>query len=125
MRKDLQSIDSKTIVSTDPTSNYEAPTEAIIEACGFVLGWVVAHEPTVSNMTLKEHLEACYGFGELHEMKGGEVTESGIYKYPEDPDMHPLVFITLEGGAEFLMWRHAICAMRDNQKQDWYVTRMD
>jgi hypothetical protein len=37
-----------------------------------------------------EQLTERYGFGPLTHMSGGILTEDGVYRYPEDPDLYPL-----------------------------------
>ena len=123
MRKELYSTYGNTVITMDPTNNHEISVEELMVTCGFLPGWVLAYN-TTEDLTLKEHLDKQYRFG-MCEMKGGKVTQSGEYHYPEDPPLFPLLYITLDHGAEFLQWQFGICAMRDSQKADWFVTRMD
>ena len=96
----------------------------VISVCGLLPGWVAGYVDNA--ITLKEHLEECYGFGTLFEMTGGEVQPDMRYTYPEDPDLHPLLHMKLVAtGAEFVQWNHGICAMRQSEDAPWFVTRMD
>ena len=76
-------------------------------------------------MSVKMHMETSYGFGPTHEMTGGEVQENHTYTFPDDPTLHPLVYIESNEGAELLQFKYGIVAFRDDDTSDWYVTRMD
>ena len=109
----------------DPHDMWPSSPEDVFSWCGFLPNWVTEYgQANHLTMTLKQHLDNCYGFG-LYEMKGGKVEDDGSYTYPDDPTLHPLIQIELEGGAEFLQWEHGICAMRQSATEDWFVTRMD
>ena len=109
-------------ITFDPTGHFKSqnvPEERLAPACGYLLGWACNYATlVVQAASLKEAMDAQYGFG-LHEMTGGKITEGGIYKYPEDPDMYPLVKV--QTGEEYMyIYQHAIIAFNDG-----FVTRMD
>ena len=70
--------------------------------------------------SLKEHLEARYGFP-LTEMEAGQVVE-GVYKYPQDPDKYPLVKVELHG-CTYYQYDYGIIAIVTEEST--YITRMD
>ena len=75
----------------DPTSHYsDNKPEVLAEACGIVPAFF-QHENTPK--TIKQLLqEACgyYGFP-ASESDGGNVDELGVYRYPSDPELYPLM----------------------------------
>ena len=64
----------------------------IEEICGLPLYWARTWD---GSGLLTDHLEASYGFP-LYAMTGGRLVE-GVYKYPGDPDLYPLVTLELHG----------------------------
>ena len=110
---------------TDPMNQWDTTKpDEILDWCGFLPMWVVDYGHTPVADTIKEHLAIRYGFP-VHEMQGGEVKADHIYHYPQDPPLNPLLTMHLHNGAEFIQWQYGMCAMRDSQEADWYVTRMD
>jgi len=117
-------------LNVDPQDQWENITpQSLLEAGGFIPQWLLEYAETVNFCkeppTLQEFMDKTYGFG-LHRMTGGEVKKNLTYTYPEDPPMHPLFYFKCNHSeAEFVMWKHAICAMRQNKEDEWFVTRMD
>lgn len=107
----------------DPLDKYpKASQEALMEACGFIPYFVAdAAEDSTAAAALNT-MEGVYGFPAMP-MTGGEVSVEGVYSYPEDPDLYPLVAMATEGGVEVLVYRHAIVVVRD--EKETFVTRMD
>ena len=104
----------------DPTGSYTTETaQYIMEACGILPYWV-ASWPQLG--TLLEHLNQQYGFG-IYEMTGGTLSDDGIYQYPEDPPLAPLISIQTMNGV-FYQYLYGIVAipMEDGAH---FVTRMD
>jgi hypothetical protein len=56
-------------------------------------------------------------------MTGSTVTEDGVWQYPEDPDLYPLMKLQ-EGDVEMLVYPYALVAMRDTSGRT-LCTRMD
>lgn len=107
----------------------ETPAKQLFEECGFLPTWVISYsvfkglkDPEATN--LKKWLDNSYGYG-LYEMTGGFVTDDYIHKYPEDPDLFPLIVMKVTSGEEFVQWQHGICAMRQAKEDAWFITRMD
>lgn len=69
-----------------------------------------------------QHCLACYGFGS-YPMTGGEVKPDGMYSYPDDPDMPPLISWRLPGGVMFYQYPYGIVAFTDSAET--YVARWD
>lgn len=70
-----------------------------------------------------DHMVKIYGFGGW-ELKGGEVDKAGVYLYPEDEPLSPLVLLQYpESSIEVLIYQHAILAIRD--EDETIVCRMD
>lgn len=109
---------SSLIIEVDPLNHYTSvPDRALLEACGMILYWIVEDDSD----TLQEQVNKNYQFG-MYEMKGGTVTPEGIYEYPEDPPLYPLV--KWERGDEVAyMYPHAI--MSFIHKGVTFVTRVD
>ena len=114
----------------DPTGYFEtkgATKPRLIEALGIVPAFVAeaATHGTPSEATPRSVLDdmaKAYGFY-MGDMEGGVVTPEGIYQYPEDPDLHPLIQWTLDDSVVIYMYEHAIIALTDGERT--IITRMD
>ena len=94
--------------------------EDVIQACGLILPWV---RNALLDKPLQPQLEEQYGFPVI-EMTGGTIHENGLYSYPEDPDLKPLVqVIRPKTGETFWQYDYGIIAIRSPAGD--YVTRMD
>jgi len=63
-----------------------------------------------------------YGFP-IHEMDG-EITMSGVYEYPNDPPMPPL--IAVKSQTEIMrQYEHAIVSIVNLDTNETFITRMD
>jgi hypothetical protein len=109
-------------VTLDPLDQYKDYTvPQMAEWLGFLPGWVI--NPAHQAEPLAEALKNQYGFGPLTEMKGGYVDEAGVYHYPDDEDLYPLVAIE-RGWEMFYQYPYAIVAIRAGTGET-FVTRMD
>lgn len=107
-------------VNLDPLGHYKhVDIGTLTDSLGMLPGWVM--NPDYDGIPLRQALDEQYGFG-LHEMIGGEVDASGIYRYPEDPDLYPLLEIK-RGEETFYQYPYAIVAIRG--PEGVFVTRMD
>ena len=105
----------------DPNKAYTGnPDHLLLEACGFIPFWVREWSDMPTTQTLKDYLIARYGFG-FHKM-GGTVTETGVYQYPEDPDLDPLIAMDTDEGTLY-MYEYAIVAIPT--VNGYEVARMD
>lgn len=113
-----------TIIETDPLSKFPGVSpEDLIEACGFLPQWAdVAFQ---HDNSFKEALLANYAYYG-GPMEGGTVTEEGVYQYPGDPDLYPLVAILNQGVPEVLyIYQYGIVATVSDIDGVTWVTRMD
>ena len=91
--------------------------DEMLVLCGLPLYWALNWD---GKGLLKDHLEASYGFP-LLEMTGGQIVE-GKYKYPEDPDLPPLVKVAIHG-CTYLQYDYGIVAIITGDTT--FVARMD
>ena len=111
----------------DPTKSFtNAPTERLVQAMGILPNWVAdGLEAGCADIeALTEALAGYYGFGELHDLKGGEIAENGTYQYPEDPPMPPLAKIE-SADLSIYFYQHAKLSIVEKKSGDAFVTRMD
>ena len=92
----------------------------LLEACGLLPHWVV--NPEFSHIPLKEAMETQYGFPMI-EMEKSTISETGVMRYPEDPDMYPMIKI-VRGDETFYQYDYGVVAFVQNDGSS-YVTRMD
>jgi len=116
-------------VTLDPTKEFTSvPQERLVDALGFIPEFVVAafelfpegdSAEDVYNAMVKVYRYGDYRFLSTN---GGEVDSEGVYRYPEDPDLHPLVCFE-QGDVKVFVYQHAIISVRDSR--DTIVSRMD
>jgi len=106
----------------DPLDKFQdIETNRLINACGLIPGWVL--NPASWGETLIETLSRNYPFG-LHPMPPGSKIENKVHKYPEDPDLYPLLEITRRDET-LLQYQYGIVAVLDPDGQTVLITRMD
>ena len=119
------------VTTTDPLQQFKGvPQGRLIAATGLIPFFVqdVAMSVPVDATEAFDMMVECYGFpAEDMLPKGkGEVSDRGVYSYPEDPDLHPMVSWKFEGEKdtiEVLMFQHAFVVVRDKART--HMTRMD
>ena len=112
----------------DPTGHFSGrnvPPKKLVEALGIVPYFVLsaaedAQEPTAR--AVLDIMAEAYGFY-LGDMEGGTVDAEGVYSYPEDPDLYPLIKWTVGEKVDVFMYPYAIVAVRDGTNT--IITRMD
>lgn len=104
----------------DPLDKYNAPDEQLLEACGLLPYWVV--DDRYMDLPLKEALDKQYQFG-LYEITGGKVDSLGIYKYPEDPELYPILVIVRKDET-FFQYPYGMVAIVQEDGSS-FVCRMD
>lgn len=113
--------------SLDPTGHYsELPKERLVNAIGILPNWTVIalYENGESIKDFTTRMADLYGFGDLFEFTGhGEITEEGIYNYPEDPPQYPLAVMRNQELTVWF-WPNAMLGIVD-QDGEVFVTRMD
>jgi hypothetical protein len=108
----------------DPTGNFEGASEPkIIGALGYLFPWcaewVYAKGTGVYTDTpLWDHLQDRYGFGSMHVLNGGTLTDEGGYKFPGDPIMWPIAKLEFDGTVAYFYQHGMVCV-------DGKMTRMD
>lgn len=112
-------------ITIDPTGNYSKDGASMLDIRGClnyaepIIDWI--YNAIWSAMPLYLSVNEWYPFG-VYEMEGGEMVD-GTFKYPEDPDLHPL-FKCIRGDEHVYIYAHAIIAI---SKPDgtYFVTRVD
>ena len=109
---------------TNPTLNpdFVPEVERLIEACGFLPTMMMAGED--ENTSFKTALEENYPFG-AHWNGQGDVDEQGVYRYPEDEPLHPIMSVTdkLTDDVAYI-YQYGLVAAR-NEKGEYVTGRFD
>ena len=92
-----------------------------LEACD-----KVQDSKDVSLDNLASHMDAIYQFGGFNTHPwSGTLTSKGVYQYPDDPDLHPLVILE-QDGFQCLIFEYGITAIRKKDDLATYkVARFD
>lgn len=114
-------------VCVDPNGHYKSfnvPNERLIAACGVIPEWIMEGY-LLGETDMYQAIYDRYGFP-MCDMTGGAVNNSdeGIYKYPGDPELHPIVRWESDTQVAF-MYEHAIMSFVDKATQVVRVTRVD
>ncbi len=105
-------------ITTDPLNKFaDVPTHRLVEACGLLLPWLIAGEEE----TLRDRLINKYRFYN-GPMWGGTISEDGVYQYPEDEPMHPLVKIETKNEKCFIYKYGIVGTLKEGVS---WITRMD
>jgi len=75
--KHISSLEQKTLAKQN-----------LAEACGLIPNWVMDYE--YDDLNMKDMLQKYYPFG-MFPIPKTTVSDSGVFSYPEDPDLYPLV----------------------------------
>lgn len=91
------------------------------DLAGFLPGW--AANPDYMDKPIREAMDIQYDFG-LHQFDPDKssVDERGVYRYPGDPDMSPVLKIT-RGDEVMYVYEYGIVAFVNDAET--FVTRMD
>jgi hypothetical protein len=104
----------------DPLNKFpHASQNELIYSCGFLTGWIMQADSTE---TIKEALLRNYAYF-MGEMKGGTLSNDGVFSYPEDEDLYPVALFELDGEKCFI-FPHAIVGIINKDGSTW-MTRMD
>jgi hypothetical protein len=117
---------NNTLLEIDPLNKFTDADgdEALTDACGYLLGWAVVGPDGEDTGSLEDNLVKSYHFFAGWFDSGVEVSDNGVYSYPEDPDLYPLV--SLHRGDQTLhIYQYGIIAVRSDSGADYKVTRMD
>lgn len=108
-------------METDPCKHFQGVREeAILNAIGVLLPWAV--NTHFYDSSAKEAFDKQYSFG-LFPM-GGKIRDNGVFEYPGDPDMYPLVKLDRFGRETIFFYQHAIVAIKQTDGTT-FITRMD
>jgi hypothetical protein len=113
----------KTKVTLDPCAEFTTTSDNdIAETCGILPYWII--NETNEKLTMLEIFNEQYSFG-VHEMTGGTInTETGVYSYPEDPDLIPLIKLEKQGETMY-QYHYGIVAIVNDTTDETFVTRLD
>ena len=112
-------------VKVDPTGQYKkVPKQRLVDALGIVpsfVSYAAVEAPEATARAVLDAMAEAYGFY-MGDMEGGTVDAEGVYQYPDDPPLYPLVRWTLDNVTVY-MYQFAIVAVQDEDTT--IVTRMD
>jgi len=107
-------------IYVDPLGKFpEVPMMNILNACGFIPEWLI-NEPVAE--PIMDMLNRVYPYG-IPMMSGGTIEKDGVHKYPNDPDLYPLIKVE-RGDDVIYQYEHAIVAIVF-ESGAYYITRMD
>ena len=75
--------------------------------------------------SLAEAMDEVYGYGGFRFPFSGTVTDSGIYKAPEDPDLPWMAQVSYLDRFTMYCYPYAITAIRDNDTGETKIGRFD
>lgn len=109
--------------TVDPRHGFpDYPTRALLQSLGVLPLWALDKS---RDETFADSFERNYDFwvgrtdsGKTH------ITDEGVYQYPEDPDMDPI--LKIEGKTEIVwFYQYALVAIVNKMDDGVFVTRMD
>jgi hypothetical protein len=105
----------------DPTRHFEergATKQSLVEATGFLPAFALGDKETIA-----ENLESNYRFFNEWRIGDEEVDEQGIFYYPDDPPLHPILLIA-QGEEKIYIYQYGIVT-KVNAGKYAGQTRMD
>lgn len=110
-------------ISIDPTDYYTKDNHHnIVNRCQTILNWAL--NPNFKHSSFKDAVLQQYLYKADFPM-GGTIDHNGIYKYPEDPPLHPLLMISRDNDIMYF-YEYDIIALKDaKQASGYYITRVD
>ena len=94
----------------------------LVEGLGILPYWAISVE---GEETFAERFKRQYGFWVGRVDKGKtHVTDEGIYQYPEDPDLYPIMKMEEEREVCYF-YQYALVAIVNKEDDGVFVTRMD
>tara|TARA_R110002033_G_scaffold24235_2_gene56678 strand:+ start:147 stop:533 length:387 start_codon:yes stop_codon:yes gene_type:complete len=97
----------------DPLDKHpELTTTEVGYYLGSIPEWIANYIDTPTAEPLSEFMLHSYGFGGAP--MGGTVNDAGVYSYPEDPDLYPLVSLTVEDKTVLLYAYSITTIIEDN-----------
>jgi len=112
---------TRNVIITNPNYHYTPADEAQIpEMVGIIPYW--AEDANQAGLTLKEGFAVSYGMP-LYEMTGGTISNKGVYQFPEDPELQPLMSITNDTETCYIYPYGIVGIVGEDNSQ--FITRMD
>ena len=113
-------------MSIDPMEKFPGigPND-LYEMGGYLNSWIRETEFLHTEdrpVTMKDSLLAHYPYF-MGEMTGGTLSEKGVFSFPGDPDLYPVIKYYF-GEEKCFIFRHAIVGIINEDGSTW-VTRMD
>lgn len=108
---------------TDPSGAFpHAGPDLLEEAAGIIPHFFAtalerAHvrDETPTLGLVSDYMSDIYGFGGFSYPMGGKITPEGVYKYPDDPDLPPIVTIAGEG-LRLYVYEYGVTALTDGDR---------
>ena len=112
----------KKFVLIDPNEHYpNVEPRRLMAICGYLLPWAL--DENLDEYPIKVAYEKMYPFG-MFPMNGGSIDkDTGVFSYPGDDDMYPVVKV-MRGPETIYIYEHAIICWY-NAQDELFVTRMD
>ncbi len=110
-------------IIVDPTDYYtDENHHKIVAYCQTVINWAL--NPSFTKTSFKASILQQYLYGSNWCMKG-TIDHNGIYYFPEDPPLHPMLSISKNNDCLYF-YEHDIIALKDDkQPSGFYITRVD
>jgi hypothetical protein len=107
----------------DKFKHYEGVSnERLVEACGLLSIWLYEAEIIDEVIDAEQYIRDKYMFPCNH-LPGSTIEGGGIMKFPDDPDLYPLISGEV-GDTQVHIYEYAFIAFVHKNKPD-FVTRMD
>lgn len=115
--------------NVDPLGKFEkAKAAALVEACGIVPSFALYAEEAGADTAeaFMEKMNSVYGFGFGGNMldHGGTVSPEGVYEYPEDRPLYPLMEYKTDKGITVWLYEYALVVVVDAEDNK-VMQRMD
>ncbi len=107
-------------ITTDPHNKYpKRSPQHLTEMCGLLWAWIVHN----THESMKDRLITSYPFYS-GEMTGGALNLEGVYTYPGDPDLYPLMMFETHTEVCFV-FEYGIVGVVNRTDGCTWVARMD
>ena len=109
----------------DPLGVFESEQAEIRNYCHEASGLIPHFLTLEDTRPVAEQFEERYGFGHLCELTGGKIAKgTGVYSYPEDPDLNPLMACRFLNEVVHI-YHYGIVGIVNLETDTQFVTRMD
>ncbi len=110
----------KRLMTIDPLSHYQGVKVGdLLEALGLLPIWLSEINDSENIM---QEMRKKYQYGAFD--MGGEVTEAGLYRYPQDPDLYPIATVNIKNKTA-LFYQYGMFSVLDNDTGEAVTARMD